>query len=469
MQQLSVLDTWFTQETRTTFNHIIDALVFEPEEHNLSMEELRAVVEQRLHLLPPLRRRLVEVPFGMDEPYWIEDPDFDLSKHLHETALPHPGGDRELAAHAAAMASKPLDRSRPLWELQLVRGLEGGRVAILKKMHHAAVDGASGIEVTTILLDRTPDPPAISPPNDPWIPDRIPSQPEMMMRGLSGLARRPLQMFETTQARMQERMPRPGQATRGTTGEPLRDGELLWKPPKVPPRTPLNGKITADRSVAFGTMSLEELKFVKNRFGVTLNDVIIALCAASVRSWLQARDALPGEPLLVCVPVSVRLEEQKGTFGNRVSMMIAEFPTHLADPVDRLRAAHEAMKAAKEQHKAIGAEILTDMGLFTMPAVEARANRVLAQMEAHPPIQTRPLMWNVAVSNVPGPREPLYIAGHRLEAIKPVGLLADDLGLMIALISYRHSVGFGAIACPQLVPDVWSVVDGVRSALDELL
>jgi diacylglycerol O-acyltransferase / wax synthase len=467
MQQLSVLDTWFIQESNTTFNQIVDALVFEPEERSLSMPELRAVVEQRLHLLPPLRRRLVEVPFGMDEPYWIEDPDFDLSNHLHEATLPEPGDDRQLAAHAAVMASKPLDRSRPLWELQLVHGLEGGRVAVFKKMHHAAVDGASGIDVTTILLDRTPEPPAIPPP-EPWVPDPIPSDPEMMMRGMAGLARRPLRMLDT-EGRMLERIPWFRQARRDTTDEATRDGELLWKPPRNPPRTPLNAKITADRSVAFGTLSLDELKSVKNRFGVTLNDVVIALCAGSVRRWLQARDALPNEPLLVCVPVSVRTEEQKGAFGNRVSMMIAEFPTHLADPGERVRAAHEAMKAAKEQHKAIGAEILTDMGMFAMPAVEARASRVLAQMGAEVPVEARPFMWNVAVSNVPGPRETLYLGGHPLEVIKPVGFLADELGLMIALISYRDRVGFGALAEPHLVPDVWSIADGVRDALAELL
>ncbi len=475
MQKLTVADTWFTRETDTTFQHLVNVMVFEPEGPQLTMETLRAVVEQRLHLLPLTRRRLVEVPLGLGEPYWIEDPDFDLDNHLMEVTLPPPGDDRRLAEFAARLASEPLDRSRPLWNIHLVHGLEGGRVAVVLLFHHASVDGASGMDVTGILLDQSPDPPPAE-VDDGWTPDRVPHGPELLARASLGMARRPLTLLD-----VERRMLMRGRRLAPVVGRALarwwdaapavseammrramEQGWVMEAPATLAPRTPFNRRITANRSVVWETFSLSELKAIKTAHGVTLNDVVMAACAGSVRSWLQERDALPPVPTIVSVPVSVRTEEEQGTFGNRVSILIAEFPTHIADPVLRLRAAHEAMKTAKDNHNAIGAELLTDMGHYMMPSLIARGNRAIARTDA--PM----LIWNTAVTNVPGPREPLYLAGRRLESIKPVGFLVDDLGMMMAFISYRDEITLGVIACPDVVPDAEGLAQRVREGVEEL-
>jgi diacylglycerol O-acyltransferase len=446
MQQLTTLDAWFINESETSFQHICDILVFDADGPGLTLAELRAHVEPRLHLVPPMRRRLVEVPFGMDEPYWIEDPEFDLDNHLFETTLPAPGSERALTDFVAALAGKPLDRSRPLWELHLVHGLEGGRTALVKKFHHAAVDGGSGLEVTAILLDSTPEPRVVPAPEQPWQPDRVPEPGEMLMRGFGGLATRPLRMLEVQ---------------RKLRGQ---DGELL-KSFRLAPDTPLNRKITAARGVAIGSVPLAEVKAIKTAFGVTINDVIVSLSAGALREWLLERDALPEQPLRVCIPVSVRGDDQQGTFGNRVSILIADLPTHVADPVERLRATHEAIKVAKDEHEASGADLLADIGEFAMPALQARVSRATAGME----LPDEPLRFNVAVSNLPGPRVPQYLAGHRLEAHYPIGMIADNQALNITVASYLDSVGFGLVGSPEVVPDLPDCIGRLTAAKDELL
>jgi WS/DGAT/MGAT family acyltransferase len=475
MQKLSVADTWFTRESATTFQHLVNVLVFEPEGPRLTVARLRTLVEQRLHRLPLTRRRLVEVPLGLGEPYWIEDPDFDLDHHLAETTLPRPGDDRRLAELAARLASEPLDRDRPLWTLVLVNGLKGRRQAVIVLFHHASVDGGSGMDVTGILLDRTPEWRQVE-PEDAWRPDRVPHAPELLARAGYHLARRPLEVLSAQRGTL-GRLPRIASTfgrtvthLPGTTPVVARammrrardEGMIVEGPAVLAPRTPLNRRITANRSVAWETFSLDELKAIKNAFGVTLNDVVMAAASGAYREWLEEHDALPSVPTTVVVPVSVRTEEERGTFGNRVSIMLARFPTHVADPVMRLRATHEALKAAKDRHHALGAEFLTDWGKITMPSLIARANRALARTDL--PL----LLWNFAVTNVPGPREALYLAGRRLESIKPVGFIMDDLGALMAFLSYRDEITLAVIACPDVVPDVERLVAGVRHGIEEL-
>jgi WS/DGAT/MGAT family acyltransferase len=470
MQQLTALDAIFINESDTQFQHICDIMIFDADGPGLTLEELRAVVEPRLHLIGPLRRRVVEVPFGIDEPYWIEDPDFDLGNHLLEESLPAPGGDRELAELTAQIAGQPLDRSRPLWELHLIHGLEGGRKALIKKFHHAAVDGVSGLEIVGILLDPTPEPREVPAPTEEWRPDTVPQESEMLMRGFAGAVRRPLRMFEAQQ-RLLQNLPKPGEPILRPTGDQTTDGGFLSAPGQAPPQTPWNRKITAKRSVAFGSVPLGDVKEIKNRLGVTLNDVIVAVSAGGIRRWLQERNALPSKPLLVGVPISVRTEEERTQFGNRVSLLIATFPTHLATAEERVRAAHEAMKVAKEEHNAIGANLMGDMGELMMPALQARASRVTASLdvpEAPEALQDQLLRWNLSISNVPGSRVPLYLAGHRLQAHYPVGMVHERQGLMITLFSYLDAIGFGLVSDPALVPDLWHLLDLIKDELQQL-
>lgn len=447
MQQLTGLDANFLyMETGSTFGHVCGLALLDPSTgaSPVTYSTLSDVLQQRLHLLPLLRRRLVEVPFGIDRPYWVDDPDFDLDFHVREIGIPTPGEAEQLAEQVARIAGRPLDRGRPLWELYLISGLAAGRMALLMKFHHAASDGVGGTELITTLLDPTPVPPEAAAPQA-WEPARVPGDLRMYFRGLAGLIQQPRKMLEFQQ-RVLGTLPGSIGFLRRTTlpavaGEFSRrfsrqadaDGELLGRHGAAASRTSFNRPVTPHRRCAYGTASLAEVKEVKNAFGVTVNDVVMAICAGGLRRWLVAHDELPSQPLLAMVPLSVRTPEQQGTFGNRVSAMIAALPTDLADPVDRLQAAHEAMRAAKEQHQAISAEVLQDVTQFAMPALATRAARVAAQLRiadyTNPP-------YNLVISNVPGPRTPLYLAGALVEAYYPLSVVADGQGLNITVQSY---------------------------------
>jgi diacylglycerol O-acyltransferase len=449
MQQLTPLDTMFLMnESPRSSQYVTDILIFEADGPGLSLSELRRLLSERLHLLPPLRRRLVEVPFGLDEPFWVEDPDFDLDKHLYEHRLPSPGDDVQLAELTAFIAAVPLNRSRPLWELHLVHGLHEGRTALIKKFHHVALDGASSLEVTTILLDSTPEPRQVPPPLEPWIPDRLPCASELMMHGFAGMAQRPMRMLEA-----QRRL-----ATHLNVHHPLAGN---------PPRTPFNVRVSGERSVAFEDVPLSRIRAVTSAFGVTVNDVIVSMCATVLRGWLIERNALPPRPLVVCIPISVRTEAERGSFGNRVSILIATLPTQVSDPVQRLKAIHESVVLAKNHHDFVGANVLGDMGQVVMPAMQARLSRLMTAMAW--PTLDQPMHWNIAISSLPGPDCPLYLSGHRLRTHYPVGMLMDNQALMIAAASYLDKISFGLVADPHVVPDLWEMAARLPASLDELV
>ena len=478
MQQLTGIDASFLyMETGATVGHVCGVALLDPSTGSgeLTFETVRAVVEQRLPLLPPLRRRLVEVPFGIDRPWWADDPDFDLDFHVRELALPSPGNDDQLAEQVARIASRALDRSRPLWEIYLFSGLSGGRMALMVKFHHAALDGVAGAELLTTLLDPTSTPPE-QPAAQPWDPAPVPGELAMWARGVAGLSLQPLKVLDF-QRRLLRTLPRstlffgrraaPALTNLGRmmTGGGSPDGQLLTGPALVAPRTSFNRPITPHRRWAFGSTSLSAVKQVKATFGVTVNDVVMAACAGALRRWLEVHDELPEQPLLAMVPLSVRTPEQQGQFGNRVSAMIAVLPTHLPDPVDRLTAVHDAMRAAKEQHHAISAETLQDVTQFAMPALATRAARVAAQMRVtdyiNPP-------YNVVISNVPGPRTPLYLAGATVLGYYPVSVVADGQGLNLTVQSDQDNLDIGLVSCRELVPDLWDLLGYLTDAIDEL-
>lgn len=478
MQQLTGIDANFLyMETGATVGHVCGVALLEETTSTgpLTFEAVRAVVEQRLPQLPPLRRRLVEVPLGIDRPWWADDPDFDLDFHVRELALPAPGGEQQLAEQVARIASRPLDRSRPLWELYLLSGLEGDRMALMVKFHHAALDGVAGAELLTTLLDPTGTPPE-PPPVEAWDPRPLPGDLQMWVRGLAGVSLQPFKVLEF-QRRLLRTLPRstmflgrsaaPAMTNLGRvmTGGGSPDGQLLAGPAMVAPRTSFNRPITPHRRWAFGSASLSAVKEVKSAFGVSVNDVVMAACAGAVRRWLEVHHELPAQPLLAMVPLSIRTAEQRGQFGNRVSAMIAALPTHLADPVERLSAAHEAMRAAKEQHHAISAEVLQDVTQFALPALATRAARVAAQMRVadyvNPP-------YNLVISNVPGPRTPLYLAGAKVLGYYPVSVVTDGQGLNITVQSYLDHLDIGLVSCRELVPDLWDLLGYLQDAIDEL-
>src|SRR4051794_39358970 len=369
MRQLTTLDAQFLAvESARTYGHVGSLAVYDPSTApggTFEMADLCRLVGERIHLLPPLHWRLARVPFGVDLPYWIEDPDFDLDFHIRESAVPPPGDDRRLADTVARIFARPLDRSRPLWEIYLIHGLPDGNIALLTKIHHAVVDGVSGNEVLTMLLDPSPEGRELPPPDPAPPARRMPGDLELLGRGVLGLPRQPLRALRSIPTTLPNVTELPG--VNALPGGPTvsravgrvrsaiggQDPAVLEATTARPPRTPFNGPISAHRRFAFGQLSLDAVKALKGALGLTVNDVVVALCAGAVRQWLLDRDALPDEPLVAMVPMSVRTEEQQGTYGNRVSMMIVPIPTDEPDPAERLRRTHELLRSAKERHKAL--------------------------------------------------------------------------------------------------------------------
>jgi WS/DGAT/MGAT family acyltransferase len=444
----------------------------------LTVNDIRRLISERLHLLGPFRWRLVEVPFALDHPYWIEDPEFDVEYHVRELALPQPGDDRQLGEQVARIHSRPLDRARPLWELYVISGLAGGRVALLTKMHHAAVDGMSGAEILSVLLDPSPEGRELPPAPKKRSGESVPGQREMLARGLAGIPRQPLRALGAIPRTLPnlDEVPTlrtvPGVGTiAGLSRRALAltrgslDGGVLESPRVRAPRTIFNRRISAHRRVAFASMSLGDVKAVKDEFGLKVNDVVVAMCAGALRSWLSERDALPTAPLLAMIPVSVRTPEQFGTYGNRVSTMIVAIPTDEPDPRKRLERASEAMMSAKDRHKALPASLLQDANHFIPPAVFARAARVTSRLAARDPAEP-PV--NLVISNVPGSPTPLYCGGARLLATYPVSAILDGVGLNITVFSYLDSIDFGVVGDRDQVQDAWPLIAALRAELDEL-
>ncbi len=471
MQQLSGLDAAFlAMETSAVFGHVGSVCVLDPSTspEPLTLERLTRILESRLHLVPPFRRRLVGVPFGLDQPYWIEDPDFDIEYHVRELALPEPGDDRQLAEQASRLHARPLDRRRPLWELYLIHGLQGGRKAIYSKVHHAAIDGVSGNDVLAALLDRSPEGRPLSDP-PPWECDDEPGALSMLVRSAVSLTGQPLRA-----ARMTYGLMRAVPTLAASPARPHlpvvdrllgRDRNVVLGSPRLrAPATPFNRSVSPHRRWAFVSLPLADVKQVKEQAGVTVNDVVMALSAGALRRWLQDHDALPDAPLVAAVPVSVRTEEQKGSHGNRVSMMIAPIPTHVADAAGRLAACHQAMRAAKEQHGALPATVLADVAEFAMPALAGQAARISARLR----LLERVNPFNLIISNVPGPNIPLYYAGARLLAYYPLSAIADGQGLNITVMSLSGQLHFGLVADRDLVPDVDVIVRYLADELDLL-
>jgi diacylglycerol O-acyltransferase len=480
MRQLTSLDAQFLAlETPRIYGHVSGVLILDPStapDGTLTLADLQALILERLPLIPVFRWRLAEVPFGLDHAYWVDDPDFDIDFHVRELALVPPGDQAQLEEQVARIFSRPLDRSRPLWELYLIHGLERGRVALMTKVHHAVIDGLSGAEILGSLLDLTPEGrPAPEPVADEG-PERMPSQVEMLVRGVLGMPQYPLRLIRS----IPNALPNfeevgifsmlPGAGRVGAVGRKLeglirRDGTVSGRHLGAPPHTSFNGRISAHRRIVFGQMHLDAVKDVKNAYGVTVNDVVVSMCAGAVRRWLLKHKELGKKPLIAQIPVSVRSPEQQGTFGNRILLTGVPLHTEIADPVDRLRVTHGDLAEMKERNLAIPATLLQDANNFIPPALFTRAARLTFAFASNP--RLRPT-WNLVVSNVPGPQFPIYCAGARMEAIYPVSVITDGLGLNITVMSYDGELNIGIVADRDVISDVGLMVQWLKDELAAL-
>ncbi len=463
MERLSGLDASFLHmETPTMHTHVVGVLVLDTSDmpDGYSFERVRDLIERRMHLIPPFRRRLVPVPLNLDHPVWIEDPDFDLDTHLYRIGAPPPGGMRELAEITADIAGRPLDRSRPLWEMWVIEGLADDRVALVTKIHHSAIDGVSGADIMANLFDLERDAPGPPPPDDDdaWKPDDVPSGWTLIRDGLTHRATHPGEIVRAA-GNVGNSLVKTVQ-----TGVSQQRGDGRRPVFFDAPRTHWTGALTSHRSIAFGQASLDDFKAVKSAFGTTVNDVVLAVCANALRRYMLDHGYLPDKQLISYCPVSTHGSGGEGA--NQVTVMAVRLPTDLEDPVEQLRAIHDETKSAKELTDAVGATALQDVVQFVPPVVFNRAMRLYCSMhlaDRHPAVQ------NVLISNVPGPPLPLYCMGARVAAIYPFGPLIEGCGMNITVLSNTGNVDVGVIACTESVPDVWAVTDRIADALNELV
>ncbi|MEV4468531.1 wax ester/triacylglycerol synthase domain-containing protein [Nonomuraea sp. NPDC049504] len=553
MRQLSALDAQFLHvETATTVAHVAGLAVLDPADGAVDRDSLAALLLARLHLSPALSLRLAEVPLGLDHPYWVADLAFDIDHHLFELTLPAPGDDRRLAEAVAEIHARRLDRTRPLWEMHLIKGLRGGRVAVYTKVHHAAIDGVSGAETLAALLDLTPDghlppngtakghpsttpaprtgrrqraeagvateaglcPEAGAAPETNAVPEAgarperaatpkagtgvgvvtvTGAEPEAGVGGtavagggggakpgLVGMlasavlhgATQPLRAARSAMRAVADLDAIPlaaglpgarliARAARAVRGDRQHRPEL---PSLAVPRTPFNGPISARRHLSFGSLPLKDIKQVAKANGISVNDVVMTLCASALRSWLRERDALPDEPLIVAVPVAVRRPGGKDLVGNQISAMVAPVPTNVPDPKERLRVMGAVMGRAKRRFALAPATWPSELCSLLPAPVTSLATPAIFRLAgmAFPPV-------NLIVSNVPGPQFPLYLCGGRVLSYYPLSVLTDvSGGLTITCFSYDGMLDFGIVACPERVDDVWSLLGHLRTALDEL-
>lgn len=429
--------------------HVASTIVFEGPPP--SQEEFRDHIASRLHLVPRFRQKLRFVPFGQGRPVWVDDPHLNLDYHVRQAALPAPGSEEQLRNLAARIFSQQLDRTKPLWELWPVEGLEGGRFAVIGKSHHALVDGVSGVDITTVLFDieKEPAEPPVRPPR--WAPRPEPTDLELLGNALRERATSPREIVRGFRAALRG----PRQVVRGIGAASKVVGAGM-----AAPRTPFNVEIGPHRRLAFVRADLGELKRVKNEHGGTVNDIVLSVVTGALGSYLRARGHdTEGLEMRALVPVSVRAEGERGVLGNRISAVMAPLPVWCEDPVERLRLITAAMGDLKGSGQAVGAEILTKITDFAPPTIASQAAR----------LQPAQRFFNLVITNVPGPQLPLYVLGRRMEAIFPMVPLARRQALCVGIISYDGQVDFGLVGDYDAMADLDSFALDLEGAVKEIV
>ncbi len=453
MQRLSGLDASFLYlETSSQPLHVCSIMELDTSmmPGGYTFERFREELEVRIKAMPQFREKLADSPLNVDHPVWVEDISFDIDRHLHRIGLPPPGGRSELAEICGHLAGLPLNRTRPLWETWVIEGLGDGRLAVLIKMHHAAVDGVTGANLISQMCATEAD----APPPEPVEGVGGGGGLEIAAGGLARFALRPLRLVNAVPATVSSVV---------KTLQRVQVGSALVRP-FAAPRTVFNAPVTSHRNVAYTQLDLAEIKTVKNHFDVKVNDVVMALVAGALRRFLLDRGELPNAPLVAMVPVSVH-DRSDRPGRNQVSGMFASLQTQIDDPAERLKAIAAANSVAKQHNSAISATLLQDWTQFAAPAVFGVAMRLYTstRLTANRPVH------NLVVSNVPGPQVPLYFLGAEVVGMYPLGPIFHGCGLNITVTSLNGRLNVGIIACPELLPDLWTMADDFSIGMEELL
>jgi WS/DGAT/MGAT family acyltransferase len=454
LDRLSSTDVSFlTNESSSSHMHVGAIMIFEGP--TPSYEDLLDHIQSRYRLVPRFRQKLAYPPAQTGRPFWVDDPNLNLEYHVRHSALPAPGSEDQLRRMAARVFSQQLDRSKPLWELWLVQGLTRNRFALLTKTHHAVVDGVSGVDIATVLFDLNPvpEPP---PSDDAWAPQPEPSSATLLAKGVEDVARAPVRAVR----RLEHAVQHPESAIKQVRDAVEAVSEVGWNFANPAPKVPLNVEIGSHRRFAWVRSDLDRFKRVKDALGGTVNDVVLAVVAGALREWLRGRGIrTEGLELRAQVPVSIRASDEHGQLGNRLAVMRAPLPVYIADPVRRLEAVSQAMKGLKQSKQALGAEVISRFNDFAPPTLLAQAARIN--------FSTR--LFNLTVTNVPGPQVPLYVLGRELEDIFPIGFLPPNQALFVAIMSYNGGINFGLLADYDSMDDVDVIASGIETAIAELV
>jgi diacylglycerol O-acyltransferase / wax synthase len=452
--RLSSIDASFlAQEKQSSHMHVGALVIFEgpPPSRDEFFDHLRS----RLSRVPRYRQKLAFPRLEAGRPFWVDDPNFNLDYHVRHTALPKPGSEDQLRALAGRIFSQRLDRSKPLWEVWIVHGLEDGRFAIISKTHHALVDGVAGVDIATVLFDVSPVPPEPE-PDDGWTPHPEPSDAELVAEGVLGLARTPFSLAGRAVGALQH----PGETIERVREAAEGLGEVVWAGMNPAPQVPLNVEIGPHRRVRWVQSRLADFKEIKDSLGGTVNDAVLAVVAGALRTWLHDRGVrTEGVELRALVPVSIRAEEDQGALGNKIAAMRGPLPVYVDDPVERLRVVREGMGQLKESKQALGAEVIAGLTDFAPPTLLAQASRLN--------FSTR--LFNLIVTNVPGPQFPLYLLGREMDEIVPIAFLPEHHALAVAIMSYNGKVDFGLLADYDAMPDIDAFASHLEESLAELL
>jgi diacylglycerol O-acyltransferase / wax synthase len=455
LDRLSSIDASFlAQEGHSSHMHIGGVLIFDgpPPEFDDYLNHVRG----RLHLVPRYRQRLSTPPLETGRPLWVDDPTFNLEYHIRHAALPSPGTEEQLFQLTSRVASQQLDRSKPLWESWLVEGLEDDRFALIFKTHHALVDGVSGVDLATVLLDLSPTPQPPSTELEPWQPQPEPSPAELILAGLRGALGTTAELI----ARAVNAATNPSSSLGVVRDAAEGLGEIVWAGLNPAPETPLNVEIGPHRRFAVVRQQLDDYKEVKNALGGTVNDVVLTVVSGSLARWLRSRGIrTEGLEMRALVPVSVRGKDDRGSLGNQLTVMRGPLPVYIRDPVARLRFVKQAMDGLKESKQAVGAATLAAVNNLAPPTILAQASRLN--------FSTR--LFNLIVTNIPGPQLPLYVLGRELKDLLPLAFLPEHHALAVAIMSYNGRLEYGLLADYDALPDVEMIAEGIEASLQELL
>ncbi|MGH2796464.1 MAG: WS/DGAT/MGAT family O-acyltransferase [Thermoleophilaceae bacterium] len=451
-ERLTVLDEMFLHlEGPSTHMHVGGIALFEGEPPDY--DDVLRMIDERLQYVPRFRQKLATVPLGLGRPVWVDDPHFNLEYHVRHTALPAPGSRAKLNRLTARIMSQQLDRAKPLWEIWFAEGLAGHRFALISKTHHSLVDGVSGTDIMSVLLDPAPEPPVIE--RETWRPRIGPSSDQLMVEALRERLTSPAEAIRSLQSAASDPAKLPGLVVESARalGEWMGSGFAA-------PASSLNRPIGPHRRFETVTVPLDDLKRIKNAFGGTVNDVVLSVVSGGLRRLLRGRGELVDElELRAMVPVSVRADHQRGTLGNMVANVWAVLPVYEPDPLERLQVISESMRDLKSSGQAVGAQLLTTLGEFAPPTIVAQASRLVARQRA----------FNLVVTNVPGPQIPLYTLGREMIEVFPVLPLSGNTTLGVALLSYNGSVGFGLLGDYETTEDLGELAEGIEKSVAELL